>query len=166
MTKQAQKYIKENIPYYSKIPSDTQRGKDTLRKKAWVITSEYVRMRDFIEYKYCVSCKKYIENWRMTDPAHYYTFAGNGALLGFNLMNIHMSCKFCNGFRGAVAGHEMGEEIVVRYGEEILKDLARLKNMTVKADDFFFINIIETTLYSFNQLKEKYPDFEYPSYVA
>lgn len=77
-----------------------------------------------------------------------------------------MSCKFCNGFRGAVAGHEMGEEIVVRYGEEILKDLARLKNMTVKADDFFFINIIETTLYSFNQLKEKYPDFEYPSYVA
>ncbi len=165
MTKQATKYIKENLPYYGKIHSDTQRGKDTLRKKAWVITSEYVRCRDFIKYGYCVSCKERIENWRMSDPAHYHSFAGNGAMSGFYLMNIHMSCKFCNGFRGAAAGHEMGEEIVERYGEDIIKDLQTVRNMTTKADDFFFIAIIEKVYGHFKLLKLENPDFTYPIYL-
>lgn len=165
MTKQAQKYIKENIPYYGKIHTDTKRGKDALAKKAWVITSEYVRMRDFIKYGYCVSCRMKIENWRMSDPAHFHSFAGNGALSGFNLMNIHMSCKFCNAWRGAVAGHEMAEELISRYGENILNELNEVKNQTIKADDFFYIKVIENVYKLFKELKEIYPDHEYPLYL-
>ena len=165
MTKQAQKFIKENLPYYGKIGSATKRGKDTLAKKAWVITSEYVRMRDYIKYGYCVSCKKPCSVWENTDPAHYHTFAGNGALSAFNLMNIHMSCKYCNGFRGAVAGHEMAEEIKKRYGENITQELLKVKQQTVKADDFFYIGVIENVYSKFKELKEEYPDFIYPEYL-
>lgn len=165
MTKQVQAYIKLSIPYYGKIPSNTKRGKDTLRKKAWCITSDFIRMRDFIKYGYCVSCLTTIHNWRMSDPAHYHSFAGNGVLSGFNLMNMHMSCKFCNGFRGAAAGHEMAEEIKRRYGDEIITHLNGEKMKSVKADDWFFIKVIENVYKLFQELKEIYPDYEYPLYL-
>lgn len=166
MTKRAQDYIKTNLPYYGKIGSDTKRGKDTLAKKAWVITSEYVRLRDYIAYGYCVSCKKPCGVWRDTDPAHYHTFAGNGALSAFNLMNIHMSCKHCNGFRGAAAGHEMATEITKRYGKGILKDLIDTKNKSVKADDWFYIGTIENVYKHFVLLKDaNYGKADFPSYL-
>jgi hypothetical protein len=165
MTKQAQKYIKENIPYYGKIHGDTKRGKDPLSKKAWVITSEYVRMRDYIKYGYCVSCGSRIENWRMSDPAHFHSFGGNGALSGFNLMNIHMSCKMCNGFRGAVAGHEMAQELEKRYGAGIIDSLKREKMKTVKADDWFYISIIESVWLKFRQLQIENKEYDFPPYL-
>ncbi len=165
MTKKVKEYIKLNLPYYGKIGSDTQRGKDTLRKKAWVITSQFVRMRDYIKYGYCVSCKKPCSVWQETDPAHFHSFAGSGAMSGFNLMNIHMSCKYCNGFRGAVAGHEMAQEIVMRYGKDIIKELNDCRNTSVKADDWFFIEVIENVYSLFKVLKESYPDFDYPEYL-
>lgn len=165
MTKNVQKYIKENIPYYGKIPSSTPRGKDTLRKKSWCITSDFIRLRDYIKYGYCVSCGKPCSEWRNTDPAHFHSFAGNGVLSGFNLMNMHMSCKHCNGFRGAVAGHEMANEIVLRYGEGIIKELNEVRNKTTKADDFFFISIIENVHSLLKVLKENNQDYEFPEYV-
>lgn len=165
MTKQAQKYIKENIPYYGRIHTNTSRGKDALAKKAWVITSEFVRMRDFINYGYCVSCRCKIQNWKLSDPAHYHSFSGNGASSGFNLMNMHMSCKNCNGFRGAAAGHEMAEEITKRYGSEILSELSKVKHATVKADDWFYINVIESVHSLFSVMKTKSPNYEYPIYL-
>ena len=165
MNKQSAKYIKENIPYYGKLGTATERGKDALAKKAWTITSQYVRMRDFIQYRNCVSCKKAIQDWRDTDPAHYHSFAGNGALSGFNLMNIHMSCKHCNGFRGAAAGHEMAEEIKKRYGDEIINELYQVKLQSVRADDWFYIGVIENVYKLFVFLKETYPDYDYPEYV-
>lgn len=165
MLKQATSYVKLNLPYYGKIPSSTPRGKDTLRKKAWCITSDFVRMRDFIKYGYCVSCHKPITNWKESDPAHFHSFGGNGVLSGFNLMNMHMSCKHCNGFRGAVAGHEMAVEIVIRYGDDIIKELNDTKNKSVKADDWFFIEVIENIYSMFKVLKENHPDYNYPEYL-
>jgi len=165
MTKKAEQYIRENLSYYSKIPTNTKRGKDALAKKAWVITSDYIRMRDFIKYGFCASCKKTIVNWRESDPAHYHTFAGNGALLAFNDLNIHMSCKYCNGFRGAAAGHEMADEMARRYGDGILNELLVIKNQTTKADDWFYIDKIMEMYGKFQELKLNHPEYDYPNYI-
>lgn len=165
MTKSSAKYIKENLPYYGKIDSSTKRGKDTLSKKAWVITSAYIRLRDFIKYGCCVSCKVRITDWREGDPAHYHSFAGNGALSGFHEMNIHLSCKYCNAWRGAAAGHEMATELKQRYGEDILNTLQQVKNKSVKADDFFYIGIIETMYAKLKALKQNHPNYTYPDYI-
>ena len=63
------------------------------------------------------------------------------------------------------AGARYRDELVRRYGKEILIEIDQLKNKTVKADDFFFIEKINEVREKFINLKKKYPEYDYPEYL-
>lgn len=161
MTKRAKELTKQ-IPNYGKIPALRYSG---IKGKTWKILSDYVRMRDFILYGVCISSGKRIENWNDTDAGHYVSMGGHGALVGFSDINIHAQAKSDNAFGGMEAGARYRDELVRRYGENILVEIENLKRGSVKADDYFFIDKLNEIRGKFLQLKEKYPDFNYPEYL-
>jgi len=167
MTKQAQKYIKESIPYFGKIDRKYRyKGPDNaIKDKAWSMLSDYCRQRDWIIYGTCISSGTKIEDWKYADPGHFHNMGAHGAELGFHHLNIHLQSKYDNMLSEFASGKKYQDELVRRYGESILGELEAMKHVSVKADDFYFIKKLEETYSRYQELKEKYPDFEYPAYL-
>ena len=84
-------------------------------------------MRDFVKYKSCISSNTKILNWNDTDAGHYVTMGGHGALVGFSDINIHAQSKSENAWGGMEAGARYRDNLVKRYGENILSDIEALK---------------------------------------
>lgn len=164
MTKQAQKFIKENLPYFTKIERK-KRYKDVIKDRAWSILSDYCRQRDWIIYGTCISSGTKIEDWRYADPGHFHNMGAHGAELGFHHLNVHLQSKYDNMLSEFASGKKYQDELVRRYGEAILGELEALKNVSVKADDWYFIRKLQETYTRYQELKEKYPDYEYPKYL-
>lgn len=164
MTKQSQKYIKENLPYFTKIVRKN-RYSDVVKDRAWSILSDYTRQRDWLRYGTCISSGKKIEDWRMADPGHFHNMGAHGAELGFYHLNIHLQSKHDNMLSEFASGKKYQDELVRRYGEAILGELEALKHVSVKADDWYFIKKLEETYQRYQELKQEYPDEEYPEYV-
>jgi Bacteriophage Lambda NinG protein len=163
MTKKTKEYIKTNMPYFGKIKG---KGRYSgIKAKAWSIVSDYTRLRDFIYYGRCVATGEKILDWRDGDAGHFYTMAGHGALIGFDVMNIHLQSKMSNKLSSASDGANFERELIERYGEEIIEYLNKVRNQTVKADDIFFLQKIKSIYGLFKELKEKYPHYNYPEYL-
>ena len=164
MTNNTKNYIKENIPYYTKLPCHRYKG---VRGKAWAFLSQYVRIRDFIKYRSCVATGHRIEDWKECDAGHFITMGGHGAQLGFNVLNVHAQSKNSNRQSGADEGADFERELVRRYGQKVVDDLRKMKHATpIKADDFFFIKKIQEVYKLFQGLKIVYPDYDFPSYIG
>ena len=163
MTKQVQLALKK-LPYYNKIVSKGRyKG---VKAKAWSIFRDFVRIRDFVKYHSCVATGHRIEDWKECDAGHFITMGGHGAQLGFSVMNVHAQSKNSNRQSGADEGADFERELVVRYGQNMVNKLRRMKqDPPIKADDFFFIKKIQEVYKLFQELKKDYPDFDYPEYV-
>lgn len=163
MTKQVEKYIKENIPYYKKIPHKYRYS--GVKDKSWSLLSDYVRCRDYILFDgKCVATGRKIEHWRMGDPGHYKSMANNGVESGFDPMNIHLQSKSSNGWGGAADGHAFGIELDRRYGSGTAEKL-RQKRPMGKDDEWYHLRKIEDIYAKFKDLEKEYPDFDYPEYL-
>lgn len=161
MTKQVKEHLK-TILYYTKLPSKRYNG---VKGKAWGILSDYCRQRDYIIHRVCVSCLKPCSVWQNTDAGHYISMGGHGALIGFYSKNINMQCKFCNLNASQHTGAVYKETLIARYGKEIVEELEQIKVKSVKADDWFFIEIIKQTYEDYIYLKDiSYPE-EFPDYL-
>lgn len=162
MTKQLKEEIKL-LPYYTSI---TGKGRYSgIKAKAWAILSDYVRCRDCVKYKTCISSGVTIKDWRYCDAGHYETMAGHGALIGFSDINIHAQSKNDNQLSGMATGARYRDNLVARYGEQILIEIEKLKHESIKADDWFFLEKIKEIYEKFQQLKKEHPDFDYPEYL-
>lgn len=162
MTKQSKKLIDE-LPYYKGIKRK-YRYKDEIKDKAWSILSDFVRCRDFLWFGTCVATGQKINHWRDTDAGHFYSMSGHGALLGFSELNIHAQKSISNKLSSMSDGAYFKEELIRRYGEDIIKELGRMKRETVKADDFYFIERIED-IYAKFQLLKSTNDLDFPEYL-
>lgn len=159
------KELLKELPYYTKIGPSKGRYHG-VKDKAWTILSDYVRCRDWIIYKTCISSNKPIGHWRDADAGHFYTMAGHGAYLGFNDMNIHMQSSIDNKLGSAHSGAIYRDNLEKRYGKELLEYLEKARNETVKADDFWFIEKIKEIHTLFIELVEKYPNtIDFPPYI-
>lgn len=162
--KQIVKEILKELPYYKGIKRK-YRFKDEVKDKCWAILSDYVRCRDWINYKTCVSSNKRINHWRESDAGHFYSMGGHGAYLGFNDMNVHMQSPNDNRQASAHSGAIYRDNLEQRYGKEIIEYLGNGMNEQVKADDFYFIERIKSIHELFTQLKEEnlyaldFPDY-------
>ena len=134
-----------------------------VKGKAWKILSDYVRMRDFIIYRRCVSCGKTIHDWKDGDAGHFISMGGHGALVGFNDDNVHLQCKHCNLNSSFHLGEPFESEMRRRGIDP--DELRTLSHKSVKADEMFFMEKIEEIYQKFQILKANYPNFDYPDYL-
>jgi len=165
MTKNTKAYIKANLPYYGAIGPSKKRYKG-IKGKAWDILSDYVRCRDFYRFKgECVSSGARLNHWRDGDAGHYISMAGHGAYLGFLPENIHLQGKNENQIGSMDTGARFRDTLFKRYGEALLANLELGKQKTVKADDWYFIQVIERMFKLFQQLKKEFPNADFPKYI-
>jgi hypothetical protein len=155
----------KEIEYYGAIKRK-YRFTNPIKDKAWCILSDYVRCRDFIKYRTCISSNKPIYDWRESDAGHFYSMGGHGAYLGFNDMNVHMQSPNDNRQASAHSGAIYRDNLEKRYGKELLEYLEKAKNEQVKADDFWFIEKIKEIHALFAQLKFENPfALDFPDYL-
>ena len=149
------------IPWYGKVQASRYKG---VKGKAWKVTSDFTRCRDYILFKVCASCPRKIEDWKETDAGHYIGMASNGALIGFSTKNIHMQCKFCNMHASQHTGAYYRDTLLKRQID--LDELERLKNGTVKADDWYFLAVLKSVYEEFQELAKKHPEYDFPEYLV
>lgn len=165
MTKQVKAYLGNKVPYYGKIGPSKGRYKG-VKGKAWDILSDYVRCRDFYRYHgACVSSGRRLEHWRDGDAGHYVSMGGHGAYIGFLDSNIHLQGKNENQIGSMDTGARFRDTLLERYGGALLAQLELSKHRIVKADDWFFIEIIENMHAKFLLLKEEFPNGDFPKYI-
>lgn len=163
MTKQTNKYITDNIPYYGKIK--TKGRYKGIKAKSWSILSDFVRMRDFIHYGTYVDTGQKVRDWKDGDAGHYISMAGHGVYSGFSQRNIHLQSKSGNGWGGQDIGYAFGKELIKRYGKNYLNSLQEDTKVYAKDDDWFHLRKIEEIHSLFKELKEDYPNYNYPNYI-
>lgn len=102
----------------------------SLKKKCWKLCSEYNRRKDcnFKGYTACVTCGR-IKHWKELQGGHFIPSRCNSIL--FDDRGIHAQCYGCNCGQGGM-WVEYEEYMLDRYGEEVVKELKRLKTQTKK----------------------------------
>lgn len=109
------------------LKADLRERKEKLKtrgeymKAAQASFNKYVRERDRLAGRRCISCDKYLsynKNGGETDAGHYLSRGSSaGHSLRFHLWNVHSQCVTCNRFKqGASAGYRVG--LVWRIGYE------------------------------------------------
>ena len=104
----------------------------TLTKKRWKLTSQYVRQSQSDPHTgigQCVTCGE-VKHYKELQAGHFIPQA-QGNAVKWDLRNIHPQCYRCNinlGGNGAEYYPYM-EEV---YGKEVIDELRRLSNTSVK----------------------------------
>jgi hypothetical protein len=100
-------------------------GCAALKKKADNIFSVYIRLRDNGQ---CISCG-YSDDVKKMQAGHYISRAC--LLLRYNEVNVNCQCPRCNLFlSGNIISYR--ENLIARYGEEIVLDLEARRHETCK----------------------------------
>ena len=162
--------------YYKKIPRKnrfkTKQKSESIRKqveakdRAWAILSDYSRMRDFCRYGTCISSGERVDHWRDFHSGHYSSMGSCGAEAGFFELNVHGQTYYENMHGGMESGGRYKDELVRRYGEEVLDLIEEKKRSIVKADEYYFVQRIKHLYGLFQELREEFPDEDYPDYLT
>ncbi len=115
------------------IPSTYHLRWHGLKGVMWYFFSRYIRIRDFLKYKRCISCDGLIEDWKNSDAGHYVAVSHCGFALLFHPKAVNMQCKRCNNptwTPDAAAGYSHGLDR--RYGKGTAEKLWAMKYLTTK----------------------------------
>lgn len=97
----------------------TKKGRYSgIKAKYWDYLSDYIRMRDFLEYGTCITCGKKFSSWNDGSQAGHFIAAGNcGFDLLFDKKNINAECQYDNAWN---SNHQitMRANLARRYGED------------------------------------------------
>lgn len=80
------------------IPQSQAHGSGTFQKRLWRLTSDYVRIRDWYQYPYCVATGRKIEKWQDGQAGHFIAYAKCNGLFKFDLDNIFLQSAKSNGW--------------------------------------------------------------------
>lgn len=87
----------KSIPNWIRaIPESQAHGSGTYQKRLWKIVSDYVRIRDWYEYKVCAATGARIEHWSYGQAGHLKPYSKCNALFKFDVRNIHMQSSSSN----------------------------------------------------------------------
>lgn len=115
-------YYKELLDqnkWINKIPYGSH-GSTPLQKRYWKLTSDYKRIKDFIDYGVCISCPRKFSTWKESQGGHYRAYSKCKGIKKFYEDNVFGQCALCNSqmnddkFEG---GRVFAENIVKRYGQ-------------------------------------------------
>lgn len=116
------KELLEQNKWLNKIPLGSH-GSTPLQKKLWKVTSDYVRIHDFLTYGTCPSCNKPFTSWQESQCGHYRAYSLCKGYKKFDRLNLFAQCPYDNSkmnedkFEG---GRIFANNIVKRYGQERL----------------------------------------------
>lgn len=117
------------LPEWFKALPPGSHGSTLVQKKAWAFISRMVRQEDFETFGgKCVSCPRRLSDWRDGDCAHWLAWSNCNGIMKFNIKNLALSCKFCNRSSDGLVGHQFGEELKRRYGDNILTEITHTNN--------------------------------------
>lgn len=105
-----------------------------LKKALWELCKQIVRKRDGNSCFICGKANLEGAGWH---TGHFVPSSTCGVFLRYDLRNLHSSCYYCNinlGGNGAMFYRRL-EEI---YGKDFLESIFRDKQLTTKADSFFY----------------------------
>ena len=115
------------------------------KKKAWLVFSQYIRMRDSNNnwFAKCCTCEV-VDEWKYLQAGHFVAGRNNSIL--FEETNVHAQCVGCNYFgRNAKHYGNYYEFMKAKYGVEEVDRLILLSNREVLL-----------TKEDFEQIEEKY----------
>lgn len=161
-----QTYYKELLAqnkWLNKIPLGSH-GSTPLQKKLWKVTTDYVRIYDFITYGKCPSCNRPFTSWQEAQGGHYRAYSLCKGYKKFDRLNVFAQCAYCNSrmnedkFEG---GRIFSQNIVKRYGQSRL-DLINTytQGSPEKLEVPKLIEMINELLGLFEELDIK-PDYYY-----
>lgn len=101
-----------------------------LKKDLWKLFSEYIRRKDADSegYAVCFTCGRR-NHWKMMHAGHYIR-ASAGLSTYFDEQNVHVQDYACNIWRDGNSD-VYALKLQEKYGEGILKELQRRKNLIV-----------------------------------
>ena len=115
----------------------------TLKKKAWKLTSEYVRLSvaDHAGYVSCVTCGA-TRKWNDSMQAGHWIPQKTGNATRYDLRNIHVQCAHCNlSEGGSPAAYALFMENT--YSRETREDLVALSRTIKQFKRSDYMEIIE-----------------------
>ena len=123
-----------------KIKKAKKKSNAKLKKELWDLCKELVRKRDG---NVCVICGKSGLEGSGWHTGHFIPSSTCGALLRYDLRNLHSSCYNCNinlGGNGALFLIALEK----KYGRDFVNNVIRDKQKIIKADIIFYGEKIET----------------------
>lgn len=109
----------------TKQPKRKQPKISTLKRKAWKLFSEYIRLRDCLgttglpDYGRCITCQKTVPK-SLLQAGHFIAGRHNAGL--FSERGVHAQCYNCNiNLRGNTL--EYRRRIIEKYGEGVDEEL-------------------------------------------
>ena len=139
------------------IPENKSHGSGSLEQRLWRLVSDYVRIRDWYKYKSCVATGIYIPHWKEGQAGHYKSYNACDGMFKFHPMNIHLQSASSNAWGDQEVGHNFGEELKRRYGQDYLKKIKEenRKHISEKRDKQNVIKAMLNILSLMKELPEK-----------
>lgn len=152
-------FIEKTYPWIKKIPQGSH-GHGKYQKKLWKVTSDYVRIRDWYEFKRCISCNKIVEHWSSLQGGHFRAFSICRGYSKFDEVNVFGQCAKCNtAYDSNLIGKEFAKNIVARYGQSRLDLLEKFHIRELeKLEDDKIVYMTWQLLQKMKELPEQ-PDY-------
>ena len=137
-----------------------------LKVKTWDMFSKYIRRRDCLIttgnpfWGLCITCGKRF-NFRDLDAGHFTPGRGNAIL--FDERGVHAQCHECNRFNHGEE-KKYREKVISMYGIEIIEEIEKKKNETLKFTREELINMFEYYKDRFSKLLKIKPSLKKDSY--
>lgn len=116
----------------------------TLKKEVWELCKGIVRKR----YQNrdgtwnCYTCDRRIDEPAKAHTGHFIASSVGGVLLRYNLNNLRIQCYNCNINKSGNWPSYL-ESLTKELGDEKLKEMIQMRNLTAKADLIWYSKIIE-----------------------
>ena len=123
----AKKY--ETPKWIKSVPKGSHGTKSNdLTFRYWKVVSDYVRIKDYLDYGYCVSCKKPFVEYKQSQAGHYKTWGSSNAYAKYNIDNIAGQCGPCNNWGSFEEGAIFLEELKMRKGDDVYQRILKFHN--------------------------------------
>lgn len=114
-----------------------------LREELWNECKRLVRSKyNCGGYWTCFTCDRVIDEPAKAQTGHFLPSSTCGAFLRYDLRNLRIQCYNCNINQGG-AGAEFYRRLVLENGQDYVDQLFKDKNVSIKADNWWFISKIE-----------------------
>ena len=110
----------KGLPAWLKAIPEGKHGSGTLQKRLWRLTSDFVRIRDWVEFGEFIDTGERIIHWNDAQGGHWRSWPECNGMFKFNEMNIHAQTARGNSWPTSQTWENYRRNLVNRYSEEFV----------------------------------------------